>query len=230
LECVFQGLQEQLEVMKKFKNISGGIYLIADAGLTCNVLIEKLREALIGGVSIVQLYNTENKPVGWDTRINVICDLCHQYGVPVLVNNDWALLNQTLLDGVHFDKVPADYHQIEKKITKEFYKGITCSNDLSVIEWATENRFDYASFCSLFPSPSVGACEIVSFETIKRAREITTLPLFVAGGINLNNINRLTELPVDGVAVISGIMGASDIRSATEEYTRGLAKIIHHAN
>ena len=46
-------------MMQEVRKISGGIYLIADAGLVNKVLLKKLNEALKSGVSIVQLYNTE---------------------------------------------------------------------------------------------------------------------------------------------------------------------------
>ena len=216
--------------MQEVRKISGGIYLIADAGLDNKILLKKLDEALKSGVSVVQLYNTENVLSGQVTDINFICNLCHQYHVPVLVNNNWALLSKTLLDGVHFDKIPANYSQIKHTINKAFYKGITCSNDVSVIKWANDNQFDYISFCSMFPSTSADSCEIISFETVKKARAITHIPIFVAGGINLHNINSLSGLPLDGIAVISGIMASSDIPSTTENYIAELNKITKHEN
>lgn len=212
---------------EQVRKISGGIYLIADASLENAILLHKLDEALKSGVRMMQLYNTEKEAVD---KINTVCKLCHRYQVPVLVNNNWALLQTTLVDGIHFDKIPADFEQIKRTVNKEFYIGITCSNDLAIIKWANENQFDYLSFCSLFPSPSVGVCEIVSFETIKKARAITNIPIFVAGGINLNNLHQLAELPLDGIAVISGIMAASDIAAATENYITELNKITKHEN
>lgn len=210
--------------------ISGGIYLIANAELDKSILINKLTEALKSGVSIVQLSNTENKSQLLMDTINTICNMCHQIHVPVLVNDNWNLLNCTLLDGVHFDKIPEDYEQIQKNINKDFFKGITCSNDLSVVKWATHHQFDYISFCSMFPSPSANQCEIVSFNTVKKARTITDIPFFVAGGINLNNINRLSELPFNGIALISGIMSSADIPSSTKNYIHELHKIAKHEN
>lgn len=210
--------------------ISGGIYLVADAGLDKRILLNKLIEALENGISIVQLYNTENKSELLTDTINTICDWCHQFHVPVLVNNNWNLLINTSLDGVHFDKVPGDLEQIRKNIKKDFFKGITCSNDLSVVDWATDHQFDYLSFCSMFPSASVDSCEIVSFETVKKARAITNIPIFLAGGIYPDNINRFSELSFEGIAVISGIMASSDVPSVTEKYITELNKIIKHEN
>src|SRR5450759_1729820 len=113
---------------------------------------------------------------------------------------------------------------------KVTFKLIFMKINLSVVEWATNHQFDYISFCSMFPFPSAGQCEIVSFDTVKKARTITDIPFFLAGGINLNNINLLSELSFNGIAVISGIMSSADIPSSTKNYINELNKITKHAN
>ena len=210
--------------------ITGGIYLLANALLEKSVLIEKLTEALTNGAGVVQLYNAEGNAASLITTINDICKLCHDFNVPVLVHNNWHLLKDTSLDGVHFDEVPGALEEIQKEINRTFIKGVTCSNNLLVIEQATKQQFDYVSFCSMFPSSSAGACEIVSFDTIMRARTLSGIPFFVAGGINLENIDALSGLPIDGIAVISGIMAAASIPATTKNYIQALHKIKYHAH
>ena len=210
--------------------ISGGIYLIVDMELAKTTLLKKLSEALEGGISCVQIYNTKNKSQVLVETINTVCIMCHQFNVPVLVNNDWTLLNETLVDGVHFDEIPGDLMQVNNDVTKDFLKGITCSNDLDVITWAHSHKFDYVSFCSMFPTRSATSCELVSFDTVRKARRLTDIPFFVAGGINLENINQLSELPLNGIAVISGIMASTDITVSTKNYIDELNKITHHEN
>jgi thiamine-phosphate pyrophosphorylase len=210
--------------------ISGGIYLVADAVFDFKLLKKKLGEALSSGIRIVQLYNTEKESSLSFSDINEICYLCHVYNVPVLVNNNWRLLNETLIDGVHFDAIPDNIQRIERDAGRQFYKGITINNDLSVVKWANNHQFDYISFCSMFESKTAETCEIVSFESVKKAREITNIPIFLAGGIYPDNINQLRELPFNGIAVISGIMASPDIPSATNNYITELNKIATYEN
>lgn len=208
------------------RNITGGLYLVADAGLDHELLLKKLQEALENGVSAVQLYNTEN---GSPERLKDIFDiyqLCHQYKVPVLANNHWELLREVPLDGVHFDQAPDNLTEISRTLGRRFLRGITCTNDLSVVQWANDNQMDYISFCSVFPTVSGLSCEIVSFETVRKARAITRLPIFLAGGIYPDNISQLSVLDFDGVAVISGIMASSNIPATTRDYISELNKII----
>lgn len=210
------------------KNIKGGIYLVADGSIEINTLTHKLQKALEAGISVIQLYNIPDDSEQNIRQINSLCTLAHRFGVPVLINNNWALVNDTLLDGVHFDKIPDDYSHIEKTIQKKCLKGITCTNDLDIIRSANEKHFDYVSFCSMFPSPSVSSCEIVSFETVKKARLLTRMPIFLAGGINLETIQKLSPLTFDGIAVISGIMSSPDVTLHTKNYLSELKKIQQH--
>jgi thiamine-phosphate pyrophosphorylase len=50
----------------------------------------------------------------------------------------------------------------------------------------------------------------VPLETIRTARSRTSLPIFAAGGINLENAHLVLEAGVDGIAVTSALLKAKD--------------------
>src|SRR5690606_4246978 len=107
--------------------------------------------------------------------------LCSKHDVPLLINNDWSLLRSFPLDGVHFDEIPANFDDIQRVLeaslsNKPIY-GITCNNDMEIIHWADNNQMDYLSFCSMFPSTTSTSCELVSLESLHKARSITNLPI-----------------------------------------------------
>jgi len=198
--------------------ISGGIYLVIDPSMNKPELLQKLEEALSANISVVQIWDNWQHVDNKEEIIRHICSLCHQYQVPVIINNDWHLLKSFPLDGIHFDTVPEDYHQIKQSIERDFLAGITCNNDLSIVKWADKNQLNYISFCSIFQSSTSNSCELVSFENIQQARQITSLPIFLAGGIQLNNMKELEELNYDGVALVSGIMSAENPAQITKQY------------
>jgi thiamine-phosphate pyrophosphorylase len=146
--------------------------------------------------------------------------LAHQYKIPVLINQDITLIN--LVDGIHFDEIPADFAQIKQTIYPNKIIGITCGNDFSKMEWAVENNLHYLSFCSVFPSKSVNTCELVSKEMISKTRAYTKMPIFLSGGIDLNNLDQLKETGLDGIAVISGIMATEQPEIAAAAYKQAL--------
>lgn len=211
--------------MKSNRKISGGIYLVLDPSMPEGDLLEKLTSVIEGnGIAAVQLW--DNFPASADkiNLVNTICRICHSKEVPVFVNNRWHLLESSLADGVHFDEIPENLEEIRHSLNRSFQLGITCNNDLSVIKWADENNFDYVSFCSIFPSSTSNSCELVDFEVIRTARKLTSIPIFLSGGIRPENIDRLRGLEFDGVAVVSGIMSSDDPAGATKDYYKVLTK------
>lgn len=210
------------------QKITGGVYLVLDPCLERNVLFGKLKQALDGGVEALQIWN--NWPASFTLTdkhefINELRKITSEYSIPVVINEEWELLRTTDLDGIHFDGIPDQYQQLKSNIDRDFIAGITCGNYLNIVRWAEENELDYISFCSMFPSASVDSCEIVRPETIRKARKITRLPLFVSGGLTPENIPQLTGLHIDGIAVISGILSSGFPQEAASHYRQALDKL-----
>lgn len=204
------------------RSIEGGIYLVVDPSIEEQVLLQKIEEALKGGVDIIQIWNNWTGDINKLKLIDRICELAHRSDVPVLINEEWELINDTLLDGVHFDSIPNDITHVRQHVERPFICGITCGNDLSIVRWAEANKLDYISFCSMFPSTSAGACEIVSIENVKKAKALTSMPVFVAGGISLDNIHNLKETNANGIAVISAILQADNVAEKTKQFKQKL--------
>lgn len=204
------------------------VYLVIDPALERAELLDKTRQALDGGADVLQIWNRWPKEMDRTAKERLVAslkELASGYGVPLLINEEWSLLEVTDLDGVHFDAPPEDLEQIRREIARDFIAGITCGNDLAIVRWAEENDMDYVSFCAMFPSSSAGECEIVQSETVRKARDLTSLPLLLSGGITPEKIHgplRQLEPHFDGVAVISGILNAAAPGEKTTAYKRAL--------
>lgn len=209
--------------------VVGGLYLVLDPSIQQELLLSKLKSALKGGVGILQIWN--NWPVPFEKShkidlINRILEVSEKHDVPVLINNEWDLVKDTRLSGIHFDKIPNNFDTLKAEFNRELIIGVTSGNKLATVEWADKNKIDYISFCSLFPSRSAGVCEIVTTDTILKARKITQIPLFVSGGITNDNLLELQGFGISGVAVISGILDAASPNLASEKYIQTLNKIL----
>ncbi|MFD3000755.1 thiamine phosphate synthase [Pontibacter toksunensis] len=214
--------------MRRCSNSIGGVYLVLDPGMDKATLLHRLKEALEGGVKMLQVWNNWPASFNLSAKQDLIQAIVHAasaYQIPLLINEEWELLKGSGLAGVHFDKIPEDYEAIKAEIEREFICGITCSNGLEVIHWAEQNQLDYISFCSMYPSGSVDSCDIVSPGTVKKAREITQIPFFLSGGITADNLIELKELDFAGVAVISGILNAESPRESTFAYKNALTNL-----
>jgi thiamine-phosphate pyrophosphorylase len=217
-----------MEIMETTSQITGGIYLVLDPAMNQGLLLAKLAAALTGGLQVVQIWNNWLPGADKLKLIEAIAILCQPYNVPLLINEDWQLLAQSpYLQGVHFDNIPAEFNVIKAAVGKPFLAGITCSGSLDTVIWANENHLDYISFCAMFPSPSAGNCDIVMPATVRQARNITTMPIFVSGGITPENISLLKmETPFNGVAVISGILSADHPQQKVQLYKDALASTL----
>ncbi|WP_181307436.1 thiamine phosphate synthase [Rufibacter sp. XAAS-G3-1] len=206
------------------RKISSGIYLVVDPSLEEKVLLRKLEVILEEQLAALQIWDNFYAGQHVYGLIQKIVDLCHAKEVPVLINNKWEFLMDTALDGVHFDVIPADFAAIQKAVNRPFLTGLTCGNDEALVKWAQEEQLDYISFCSVFPSATSTSCELVTFESIARAKKISSLPVFLAGGIKPDNLQQLAGLEYEGVAVISGIMNSEHPSAAVQEYVKRLPK------
>lgn len=209
----------------KQRKLAGGLYLVVDPAVEIQVLLPKIEQAIEGGITVLQVWNHWNPYTDKEAVVNGICRVAHAQNVPVLINDDWSLLQTTPLDGVHFDALPHNLGLIRQKVPRPFLLGITCGNDLGRIEWANSNGCDYVSFCAMFPSASAGACELVSIDTVRRARAMTSLPIFLAGGITQQNLQQFSGTGMNGVALIAAVMNADDPKRAAKNFVDQLKSI-----
>lgn len=211
-----------MELKRNKKDIKQGIYLVINPAIDEQVLLKKLKVILTKNIAAVQIWDNFNPEQNIEKLLMKIYHLCQKHQTPVLINNRWGFLKTIDLDGVHFDDIPPDLEQIKQDIQKDLIFGLTCENNLTDVQWAAKNNFDYISFCAMFPSQSAGDCEIVTHETVRKAAKLFKNPLFLSGGISPENLSQLADLKYDGVAVISGIMNSENPDQAIDEYFKNL--------
>jgi len=213
--------------MKKHLKGDDILYLVIDPADGEEDIVPKLIRAIQGGVDVVQIWDHWNGVQNKEKLVEKICTAVSNYNIPVIINNNHELLSKFPLDGIHLD-IPSPFlDEIKASVDREFFIGVTCGNNLDVVRWAEANRLSYISFCSMFPSQSADACDIVSIEIVKHARRITAMPIFLAGGITQNNLESLNETGMNGVALISAIMKNDNVFIAASDFKNQLRKMRH---
>jgi thiamine-phosphate pyrophosphorylase len=184
-----------------------GLYLVVAPILPFDRLLVVVEKALTGGVDIMQFVSGEeaSDTVGFGRDLS---HLAKQHGVPFLINGKLQLMQEVGADGMHFDTYDTTPGEVRRKLGGRYIVGYTLGNDLERLKWAEDVGADYISFCSIFPTSSATQCEIVPIETVKAARSKTNLPIFAAGGIDLQNADLVLEAGADGIAVVSAILKA----------------------
>jgi thiamine-phosphate pyrophosphorylase len=214
-----------MEMSIEKRKIGTGLYLVVDPALEEKRLLKTLEQVLGENIAGIQLWDNFQPGQNISNLIVKVASLCHSANIPLLINNQWKLLRDHPLDGVHFDFIPNNLEEIKVWANRKILTGITCGNNLTVVRWAEENGLDYISFCSLFPSSTSTSCELVDFDTIQAARTLFRNPIFLAGGIQPETINNLGGLHFEGVAVVSGIMGSQEPAESKKQYLEALKRI-----
>jgi len=208
----------------KIQTIQSGIYLIIDPSIDEDLLFSTLNLIIKEKLAAIQIWDHFREDQNIEELLVKIHEKTSLHKIPLLINNRWDYLKQIPLEGIHFDKIPENFNQIKKEINRNFLVGITCNNALTTIEYAEEHQFNYISFCSMFPSKTANSCELVSFETVQKAKSIFSGKIFLTGGIDLNTIKDLAELNYDGIAVVSGIMSAENPSETIKKYHQKIKK------
>jgi thiamine-phosphate pyrophosphorylase len=200
-----------------------GLYLVVSPILPLDKLLLATEKALRGGVDMLQLIAGEET----SEMLALARSLSYSTGnhkALFLINGSLRLAKEINADGLHFDSYNTAPSEVKQGLGKECIVGYTLSNDMNRVRWAEEVGADYVSFCSVFPTCSATQCQIVSLETVRTARSRTSLPIFAAGGINLDNAHLVLEAGVDGIAVTSALLKAKD----PEQTARSFKKIIRN--
>ena len=185
-------------------------------------ILEKLFTYPLAAVQIWDHFRNDQSPKAF---VDKIVELAKPHAFPVVINNRWDLLSTCKVDGIHLDAIPSDLSLVSEALSNNFLVGLTVNNDLNQIRKADRYGFGYVSFCSVYPTSTTQHCDLVSFDAIKKAGEITNMPVFLAGGIKPKHLTELHQLRHSGIALISGVMKEQNPLEALEKYYRSFQNI-----
>ncbi|HIC87299.1 MAG TPA: thiamine phosphate synthase, partial [Aquificae bacterium] len=127
-------------------------------------------------------------------------------------------------DGVHVgqEDMPVD---IVKEIAPNLIVGISASNLREALEGEKKGA-DYIGAGSVFPTRTKENAKLLGLEGLREIVENVHIPVVAIGGINHENVKEVLKVGVDGVAVISAIVGAEDVVEATRRMREIIEKYI----
>lgn len=198
-----------------------GVYIILDMRTFTAPDLRKLEHLLSNQVIAVQLWDSNKLPN--HNILESIIEIVHQHHIPILINNKYELMRDYDIDGVHFDDIPSNWEVLKSQLKHKII-GVTCTNDMDVVQWATDQQIDYLSFCSMFPSENNTRCVLVDRALIKNVQQHYTIPFFLTGGIKPQHINLLEEINYAGIAIVSGLMSAENPKEVINAYYQALNK------
>ncbi len=200
------------------------LYLITDRKIAADRgLLYVVEEALKGGTKAVQL---REKDLDGRELLQValaLRELTERYGALLFINDrvDVALLCGA--DGVHLPENSFSPSALRERFGRRLLIGVSC-HSVEAAERAEREGADFATLGPVYYTPSKRRFGLpVGTAPLKEASRLS-VPVFALGGIKKENIREVIMCGVHGVAVISAIMAAPDIREETERLIREIRK------
>ena len=206
------------------------LYAVTDRAWTGKQsLDEQVEEALQGGVTLVQLREKRLSKEQLIEEARRITALCHRYGVPLIVNDDYEAALAAGADGVHVGIEDAPVAAIRARAGKNFIIGATAKT-VEQAQRAEHEGADYLGVGAVFPSPTKQSAIRITNGQLREICGSVAIPAVAIGGITQKNVASLKGSDMAGIAVVSAIFGADDILAAARslkeraiEVTRGEA-------
>ena len=206
------------------------LYAVTDRAWTGKQsLDEQVEEALQGGVTLVQLREKRLSKEQLIEEARRITALCHRYGVPLIVNDDYEAALAAGADGVHVGIEDTPVAAIRARAGKDFIIGATAKT-VEQAQRAEREGADYLGVGAVFPSPTKRNAIRITNKQLRTICASVTIPAVAIGGITQKNVASLKGSDMAGIAVVSAIFGADNILAAARslkeraiEVTRGEA-------
>lgn len=151
-----------------------------------------------------------------------IARLCQERGVRFIVNDRLDLALAVDADGVHLgqDDLPPKAARALLGIGKIL--GVSTHSVEQAVR-AAEEGADYLGIGPIFATGTKATgYEPKGCEIIRQVQARVDLPLVAIGGITLSNVGIVIRAGAAGAAVISAIVGADDITTATQAFATAI--------
>ena len=179
-------------------------------------LSEAVEKALLGGATFVQL---REKTLSKDAVIKeavLLKALCRKYGVPFVIDDDVDVAKRVGADGVHVGQKDMALKNARALLGADAIIGVSAQNVVQAVR-AERDGADYLGVGAVFSTQTKRDAEAVPYETLRAICESVSIPVIAIGGITKDNVRRLKDSGICGVAVISALFAADDITKAARE-------------
>ena len=192
----------------KFKNCGNtplGAYPLVDRA-------DKLEILFSLGITTAQLRVKDLKNEALEKEIIKAIKISNKYNARLFVNDFWKLAIKHKAYGIHLgqeDLIDADLEAIHKANIR---LGLS-THTTKEIEMALEIEPSYLAIGPIFETTSkIVNYDTVGIEELKKWSQNVPYPIVAIGGINLDNIQDIIEIPsVNGIAMISQFLENNNI-------------------
>ncbi len=178
--------------------------------------IDSARIALQGGCKWIQLRMKDADEALLESTALIVQSMCKEYGATFIIDDNVMLVKKLKADGVHLGKNDMSIADARKILGKQYIIGSTVNSFddiLNCLSAATPDYFGCGPF--RFTSTKKNLAPMLGYDgyraIIDRMKESNiSIPLVAIGGIAKDDIATLLQNGVNGIALSSSVLMASN--------------------
>lgn len=219
------------------------LYLVTDsteAILGSRNLVEVVEQALIGGVTIVQYRDKTSDTGVLISTAKKLHEKCKEHNIPLLINDRVDVALAVGCEGVHLGQDDMSIASARQILGADKVVGATVSS-IEEARIAVERGADYLGIGTLYATNTKkNTKDIIGVNGIRKilrylgngTEQQKAVKSVCIGGVNASNVQRVIHQisapspgiskpkTIDGVAVVSAIVGASDPKASSQHLSK----------
>lgn len=197
------------------------IYLVTDDGcLQGRALIDCVREALEGGVTLVQYRAKTASSAEMYNEALQLKALCDSFNVPLIINDRLDIAMAVGAAGVHLGQDDLPCAVARRILGEDYIIGVSAHNPAEA-KAALQSGADYLGCGAVFGTATKADVKKLGTDGLAAICKAKGLPVVGIGGVTADNYREVRAAGADGAAIVSGILAQPDIRTTV----RAIAKV-----
>lgn len=193
------------------------LYLVTDDQQDLNTLCRVVKQAIAGGVSLVQVREKQGDVRTFIERAAAVKAVLSGSGVPLIINDRVDVALAVDADGVHLGQSDMPATLARQLLGPDKLIGLSVENEQQ-FEQAQSLPVDYLGLSAIFATPTkTNTVKHWGLDGLNWAMARSRLPMVAIGGLNTSNIAAVTQTGVHGIALVSAISHAPDPQQAARE-------------
>lgn len=196
------------------------IYLVTDDGcLQGRALIDCVREALEGGVTLVQYRAKTASSAEMYAEALQLKALCDSFKVPLIINDRLDIAMAVGAAGVHLGQDDLPCAAARKLLGEDYIIGVSAHNPAEA-KAALQSGADYLGCGAVFGTATKADVKKLGTDGLAAICKAKGLPVVGIGGVTADNYREVRAAGADGAAIVSGILAQPDIRTTVRAIAR----------
>lgn len=199
------------------KPFDTSLYFITDStGLTEEEFLYRTKEALKGGVTLLQLREKDKTTREYLALAEKVHCLTKKYDIPLIIDDRVDVALAVNSEGVHLGQSDMPINIAREILGSDKIIGATAKTVEQAME-AYEQGADYLGVGAIYPTTTKVKTILTSTEMLDKICKAVPIPVNAIGGLNKDNIDVLKGIDIAGICVVSAIMKAADPQKAAAE-------------